>query len=134
MGRWGQRYRFLLNEDGSFIKIWDIDKAAYGEFKLHSRGSYGTRVLFKGIEVAKNTPILRHDGISSTIDIYGMDTKETITLDRSSLTRNGPDEVARILSDMLDVYMECILDKLTNEPNLATSAIFTSSDFSLYKF
>ena len=72
-----------MSKDADRLQLWDTQSATYGEFQFVGQGYRGSRVRFKGMEVNKGTPHLLKDGISVTLDVYGLDTKETITLDLS---------------------------------------------------
>jgi hypothetical protein len=130
------RYRFLLDENCSSIKLWDMDKAAYGEFWMTPKDRSWTEIRFKGIEVDKHTPMLKQDGISALVDVYGLDTKDTISLDRSSLTEQGSKNVTQILNDMFNVYKNCVLEQLINYSSEKRDKICKSpkSNFNLYSF
>jgi hypothetical protein len=128
------RYRFRLEEDCSQIQLWDMDKAAYGEFRLIGIDHSWTHIRFKGIDVDKGTPTLRQECISALVDVYGMDTKDTISLDRSSLTQQGLENVAQILEDMFDTYKKCVLEQLENDSPEKRAEICNSANFNPYSF
>ena len=92
------RYTMSKDADREASSCWDTQSATYGEFQFVGQGYRGSRVRFKGMEVNKGTPHLRKDGISVTLDVYGLDTKETITLDRSALTRDGKRKISNLIS------------------------------------
>lgn len=127
-------YRFRLKEDCSYMQLWDMDKAAYGEFRLIAADRFWTRIQFKGIEIDKGAPTLRQECVSSLVDIYGMDTKDTISLDRSSLTQQGAENVGRILEDMFDIYIKCVLERLENCGPEIRAEICSSANFNPYSF
>lgn len=131
---WNNKYRFRLEDDCSSIQLWDTFTASYGEFHLTMSGQSGVRICFKGMEVRKGTPSIRKSGITALVDVYGMDTKDTITLDRSSLTRYGSEHIRQIVIDMLDVYINCVLEQLNKEVGTETESVFNSSKFNIYTF
>lgn len=128
------RYRFQLAGDCSSIKLWDMDQAAYGEIRLIESDHSWTRIRFKGIEVENGTPVVQHDCLNTLVDVYGMDTKNTVSLDRSSLTREGTKNIARLLDDMLDTYQECVLEQLEKCGEDKRAEISNSSNFNVYSF
>lgn len=128
------RYYYLLGSDCSSIYLWDIEKAIYAEFRLRPRGYYISRVLFKGMEIEKRLPNIQSYGIQTLIDIYGMDTKSTISLDRSSFTRQGAGLVGRTFTELLKTYIELVLEKLTNNDTEQQKVIYSSTNFNLYTF
>lgn len=109
---WDKRYFIDISENCHKFNAWDTQTASYGEFQFVPRGYSGFRVFFKGNEVTKEIPHFRVGGISAQLDVYGLDTKETITLDRSSLTQTGSQNVSIIWEEMFQACIDCFLDQL----------------------
>lgn len=128
------RYRFSLEDDCSRMRLWDMEQAVYGEARLVEDNYVRSRVRFKGIEVDKGTPSVYGRNASVLLDIYGLDTKETISLDRSSMTRQGAGKTARILDEILDVYRECVLERLERSSPEKRAAICGPDRFRPYDF
>ena len=96
-------------EDG--FHIWDTDNCAHMTIHPSSYGHSQYECFFKGVLVAKNVPYFSLHGLDAKIDVYGLDTKSTITLDRTSFTREGNKEYSRIF----ERNFTKILDYLINE-------------------
>ena len=106
---WENRYRFHLNKNCSEIAIWDTRSACFATFILKAeRYSY---VCFKGIQVRKRTPDVIKN-IRSSLDIYGLDTKESLAMDRSSLTITGYEKAQEIMDDLFRVFKAIVLERL----------------------
>ena len=125
-------YRYTLEADCSQIRIWDTEHSIYGEFGLSVPFSHSRlHLLFKGIEIDKHRLSFTYPCLRGILDVYGLDTKTTISLDRSSLTEDGSDQIKQILQNMINFYKNRVLDQLKSN-NL--DDIFTSSRFNLYAF
>ena len=84
----GDDIRYNLSKDYSEMDIWDSKNSAYVKVRL-IKSKYSTvNVFFKGVKVAKNIPSIGDVGIELDIDLYGLDTKDTLSLDRGALTNN----------------------------------------------
>lgn len=99
---WNDRYRYHIAEDGGKLFLWDTREAVDVEFQFNG---YGIDLYFKGIKVDKQSfPTSRR--IHSIIDLYGLDTRQTITLDRESLTKEGNQRVYELYNQYLEVFKE----------------------------
>lgn len=130
---WPQRghYQYFISKDCSQIQIWDTENAAYGELYLSSMSHNRLRLLFKGVEIEKPRFSFRQPYINGMIDLYGLDTKETISLDRSSLTSEGSKQAYKIAFDLFSFYKDCVIELLCSDN---TDDIFSSTRFNLYAF
>lgn len=131
---WKTNYSIKLSVDCHEIQIWDRKKATYGTLQMVPYGYRGSSFLFKGIEVGKNAPAYRKNGLSASIDIYGLDTKSTITLDRGAFTQEGKKQSAAIALDMLSVYTEVVLTRLKEIGSEEQEKICASEKFNPYTF
>ena len=113
---WNERYKVFLSNDCSELQIWDTQTATYGYFHIFPTGNYAQQFLFKGIRVDKKTPHLNISGLSFYLDTYGLGTKETITLDRTSMTSEGRKQFLQIFDELVQIYKECVLECLCNGP------------------
>lgn len=109
---WDSRYSYFSNDKFDRVQLWDRQTFTYGSFEFNELLHSYSRVLFKGIEVRKQTPRLDLDGISVTLDAYGLDTKESITLNRSSWTRSGRFQLMEIFQGLLTAFIEIMLARL----------------------
>ena len=108
---WNDRYRYHIAEDGGKLFLWDTREAVHVEFQFNG---YGIDLYFKGIKVDKQSfPTSRR--IHSIIDLYGLDTRQTITLDRESLTKEGNQRVYELYNQYLEVFKEIFLKKLEDK-------------------
>lgn len=128
---WENRYYYKLDENIDQIQIWDTKTATYGEFAFISPPAFSDHFKFKGIKVNRRTPDFRVNHLYTLIDVYGLDTKETITLDRSSFTDSGKNKVEELLAEFKNIFIEIILDFFQNNPNAPLNA---SSKFRPYTF
>lgn len=108
---WKKRYRYQLTPETGRLQLWDIQSASYADFDFKFNMYSTTRVQFKGISI-KNTPELELNGIGFSMDIYGMDTKNSITLDRESFTQQGRKVIYYLMQEFKNAFIEIILDKL----------------------
>ena len=112
---WKGRYRYKLTEDWKKLLLWDTEEAVHTRFQFAVAGRYGLDTHFKGIKINKSTLDIITRGFFVKMDFYGLDTKQTITLDRESLTREGGQKVYELYDQSLEVFKEIFLDKIENE-------------------
>ena len=105
------RYRYKIEENGGVLLLWDTKEAVCTEFRLSGYGLRGFEVYFKGIKVDKQSFHAR-ERICSAMDLYGLDTRQTITLDRESLTREGSQRVKDLYRQYLEVYKKIFLKQI----------------------
>ncbi len=108
---WENRYRFQLNEACTEISIWDTQAACFGMFILKDSNHFPVDICFKGVQIRKD---IRHrlDHIQGRLDIYGLDAKEALAMDRSSLTYTGNENAKKILEDLFRVFKATVLKQL----------------------
>lgn len=131
---WDNRYRFLINEDCTRVQLWDSQYAIYADFRLLSELYRGINLYFKGIGVKKGTISHWIKGLSVDVDIYGLDTKNTISLDRSQLTKQGRREVDRIFEELYRVYQACMLAHIEKKSSEQQIELCKRGSFSPYTF
>ena len=106
---WKDRYYFSLCEDCSRIRIWDTKTFSYGEFHMTDdpmRFPIST-TYFKGVALES---LIQSQAI--LLDIYGLDTKSALSLDRSRLSTAGMKQVHKINNELFQIYKECIFRHL----------------------
>ena len=128
------RYKFLVNKDFTRVQLWDTQYAVYADFRLVSELYQGLHLCFKGIDIKKGVIGHRIKGLSVDIDIYGLDTKKTISLDRSRFTKEGRRQVDQIFEDLYQVYQECVLEHLDRISPEQLVGLCSESNFSPYTF
>lgn len=126
------RYWIDICNPSKKIRIWDAKTASYGEVQFVRRTFSDFRVRFKGNEVTKDIPHFRLDGISALLDVYGLNTKETITLDRSALTQKGFKDVSNIWNDMFSTCVDCLISEFSAKPALWDETVKGQDSFSIY--
>lgn len=132
--RWNDNYYYHLSPALDRLQLWNTQWATYGDIRFVPKDHYANRLRFKGMEIGKELPGIRMEGISTLLDIYGLDTKETITLDRNALTQEGRRQVRSILEDMMGVFQELLLKKLEEAANEEEPAELPESRFDPYTF
>lgn len=131
---WKERYYVNLSEDASRLQIWDKKFAAYGDFRMLQNMFHVEHFSFKGIHVNNNTPSLRRDGFSLFIDVYGLDTKSSLALNRTALTGKGKLDFLTILEDFFRVYIDYLLTHLNHAGNEKLEEIYQAGKFNPYTF
>lgn len=126
-------YYYQLQDDCSEINIWDTKNHTLGRISLtlHRRGN--TAICFKGIQVSKNTPRSVNDLLDVELDVYGLETRESLTIDRSRLTSDGHNNIRKILYAFVDLYIEKVIEQL-NKSEEKLHSICTHHNFSPYRF
>lgn len=118
---WKQKdkYKYQLGNDYTFMRIWDEEKFIYYELDLYdvesSQGHINDslHILFKGIEV--DSEYISY-GLYHRIkmDIYGMETKETLCLNRKKLLRAAETEIYNYLHEIEEIYLDMIKEVFFN--------------------
>ena len=111
---WNDSYRYQIAEDGGKLLLWDTKESVRVEFRFAGYGMHDVDVYFKGIKVDKQS-FSTGRRICSIMDLYGLDTRQNITLDRESLTKEGRQRVYKLYSQYLEVFKEIFLEKLEGE-------------------
>lgn len=129
-------YIYIMSKDLSKIEMWDKENDVCITIEMNSLSMNIPRVdvLFKGIHV-KKSGIRARIFIQAEIDIYGMDTKEALKLNRNELTLNGKIQVENIFSDCVKFYVRLLreeVDKKINENNFSELNNFSGLAFITY--
>lgn len=112
-----EQYRYTVDSSKGKVAIWDTQNFTHAEFRFIKNGYGQSMILFKGIEVSKNVPRLRVNGISFYMDLYGLNTKESITLDRGSFTQKGVQTLNDQIEKLKDVFVKIVIKSFKNENN-----------------
>lgn len=84
----------------------------------------GMEVLFKGVRLNRGIREVR--GLEIIIDIYGMDTKNSLTLDRENLKLFARKEIENILDKVLEIYVKKLKELIENKKEqIDREAIYT---------
>lgn len=116
-GKWGEQYRYTIHANEKKTTIWDTQDFAYAEFQFLKERYTINKILFKGMEIGRNVPRLGADGISFYMDLYGLNTKETITLDRRSFTQKGAQIVNDQIEKFKNVFIAIMLEFIEKDTN-----------------
>lgn len=132
--KWKDRYSYTMSKDTDRLQLWDTQSATYGDFQFVGRGHRFSQLYFKGMKVHKGGFHYLEDSISVTLDVYGLDTKETITLDRSALTRAGQKKIDSLFQEFVTAFIEITLNHLRNEVAMSDAAYQVRGKFDPYIF
>ena len=113
--KWEGRYQYTVDSNKAKVTIWDTRDFTYAEIWFMANGYGHSQILFKGIEVSENKPGFDADSIYFYMDLYGLNTKESITLDRNSFTSKGRQIVADQIKELKDVFVEIMLKAIQKE-------------------
>lgn len=114
------RYRFIINPDYS-MELWDNDTCT--KIKIHLQEvyqQYNNRHYFKGMEMDDNKSRFGIKGIWYEVDFYGLNTKETLSLDRKKIKKEAVKQIQKILNSAIDYYLEVIEETLFAEKDART--------------
>ena len=109
---WEDRYRYKLAEDWKTLLLWDTAEAVNTKFQFDRHGTYSLTTCFKGIKMVRNPLRITAQGFFVQMDLYGMDTRQTITLDRESLTEEGVQKVRDLYGAYLEVFKNIFLKEM----------------------
>lgn len=126
-------FRFALSEDCCSLSVWDEQFQTYTQIKFVERVHTDLEVCFKGVKVSRGNGLRRVQGLSIKFDIYGLETKETLSLDRMSLIDPGRQMVRKCLKTVVDFYIELVLDEI-NKSCERLSEICSGKNFNVYTF
>ena len=89
---------------------------------------FGSDCFFKGIEIS-HFDFVEWKRVVAYIDFYGLDAKETLTLDRKSIKREKLKQLKKIVNDAADFYLteirEPLLEEKQNEKEDQYSLIYS---------
>lgn len=105
------RYRFIINPDYS-MELWDNDTCT--KMKIHLREvyqQYNNCHYFKGMEMDNNIRF-GIKGIWYEVDFYGLNTKETLSLDRKKIKKEAIKQIKKILDSAVKFYLKIMEEKL----------------------
>lgn len=103
------KFRYKFSDENKFCSIWYNNSL----YKINCIKFGGVRILFKGKNVTKHKYI--HDrkylGLNITIDIYGIPTKDALSLNREELTDYASQEIDKDLHEVIGLYMDLLAEK-----------------------
>lgn len=103
-------FRYSLSETKEKITCWynnnlynvSLNKNSYGKIKIR----------FKGKCVDKPTALYGYDGFFVEVDIYGIATKEALSLDREELSPEALKKLYTDINYIIDIYLRIILNDI----------------------
>ena len=109
-----KKYKYIISNDLNSIKIWNNKYAAYAELELN-KPIYNNKLnyKFKGIDVKKED--IKNILFSGFVDFYGLDTKETLNLDRNSFKKESINNIINITNEIIEVYQKIVINAIKNE-------------------
>lgn len=112
---WKNRYWCMLSPRGDTFRLWDTREAVRLEIIFQTRRRAGNlKTYFKGVEMSREEKMFLMDW-DWYMDLYGLDTKKTITLDRSHFTAEGRQQVYRLKDHYRQIFCDFILQKLRDQ-------------------
>lgn len=131
---WKNRYRVNLEKETGKLLIWDEEQAVYGEFQTLSLGRSMSEIRFKGMEIEKRTPRTYVDSMRSSLDIYGLDTKQHVRLNRTAFTEEGYTQTSHIFESLFASAKEYFLQWLQGLSKGEQERVYQSNGFHPYSF
>lgn len=126
-------FRFSLSEDCCHLKAWDDCFNVYTEIKFVERDRSDSTVCFKGVKVSRGGRYNRVQGLDIKADVYGLETKETLALDRMSFINPGVKNVRERVKAAVNFYIERVLDELKKSSE-RLAEICGNEGFNVYTF
>lgn len=137
---WQNRYWFKPKPGGSRFSLWDTKEAVLEEFAFNyvspQLAAQENDLCFKGVPV-KDGILQPFGNYYCMIDVYGMDAKNALVLNRSEFTPKGMSRVRELDQQYRSVLCEIILQIFTDKHFGADKEFErggTFEDFDLYAF
>ena len=102
---------YRLMENNHLLEVWYKNNLYKLRF-IHPH-SHKMNVLFKGKKVTRTRHLgyRSHMGFDITIDIYGLETKKALSLNRESLTQSASREIREDLECVIKLYLDLLFEK-----------------------
>lgn len=138
---WQNRYWYKPTADSSQFSLWDTREAVLEKIDFDKRNywqkpllrQYHIRFQFKGMPV-ENVPFFI---AYCMVDVYGLDAKETISLNRSEFTSEGKRRIRELHQQDQTTLCNIILQKFQDKqfnPDKAFEPGGAFENFNLYAF
>lgn len=129
-------YLYHIPKDLSKIFLWNKEDSVYMEISINMPYLNRTNcdVYFKGCRLSKER-VHGLDGFDIYIDIYGFNTKETLKIDRTGLTKLGKDKLKKVIEKSIEFYLEKLklkLDSLIENDNI--QSVRENINLDVFKF
>lgn len=126
-------FRYSLSDDCCCLVAWDEKYHIHSDIKLIEKERSQAEIHFKGIKVSKASRIRRRMGLNSTFDVYGLETKDTLALDRESFVNPGGAVIQERMRTTINFYLDRVLEELCSS-SARLSEICSSDKFDVYLF
>lgn len=111
------RYRFIINSDYS-MELWDNNTCTKMKIRIQEvYEQYNNRHYFKGMEMNTHFNV---KGIWYEADFYGLNTKETLSLDRKKIKKEATKPIQEILDAAINFYLDTMEEILLAEKDART--------------
>ncbi len=104
-------FLYRLSADNKLLTVWYNNSL----FKINfiAPRHFNLKFLFKGKNVDKNRYINSRNyvGFNIAVDIYGIPTKDALSLNREELTANASKKMIHDLNDVIGLYMDLLSEK-----------------------
>lgn len=105
-------YYYDFNLDTYEMDVWDRKNSILLKFNLCNSNHFSQKLMFKGIDLSSSMCILFH-GLSYKCDIYGFDTKSSITLNRENLKSEARLKINEIIIAAKNFYIDYLFNNIT---------------------
>ena len=126
-------FRFSLSSDCCSFTAWDECIHAYSEIRFVERDRSNSTVFFKGVKVPRGNRLRRINGLDIRFDVYGLETKETLSLDRASFVNPGRKIITERAKAVVNFYIDRVLDEINKTPD-RLAEVCKNSHFNVFLF
>lgn len=120
-------FLYRMTENNHWLEVWYKNNLYKIRF-IHPH-SHESNVLFKGKKVTRYYGYRKYMGMDITIDIYGLETKKALSLNRESLTQFASREIREDLKQVIQLYFDLLLenkDDIKSDKSLVNSCFISS--------
>lgn len=122
-------FRYMLSDENKIFSVWYNNTLFKINFINH--GNFNLKILFKGKSVDKHKYInpRNYVGLNITVDIYGIPTKDALSLNREELTLFASQKIIKDLYEVIGLYMDLLSEKkneIKNYSELVDSFLLSS--------
>lgn len=122
-------FRYMLSDENKIFSVWYNNTLFKINFINH--GNFNLKILFKGKSVDKHKYINSRNyvGLNITVDIYGIPTKDALSLNREELTLFASQKIIKDLYEVIGLYMDLLSEKkneIKNNSELVDSFLLSS--------
>lgn len=126
-------FRYSLSGDCCSLVAWDEAFHIHSDIRMVERDRSQTEICFKGVKVPRGGRIRRNMGLAITCDVYGLETKNTLALDRANFINPGSTIIRDRIKATINFYLDRVLDEL-NSSSTRLQQICGNEKFDVYLF